>query len=364
MHPRKTALPRDGVIITKSKRPNNVLKISIFLFGILLAGCFGTLLTIVDGCTDSIATPSRNNIILVKIGGSSVTHKEQYESLNRDSLDWFSRTIASALSDYFRPPTRTGEDCTLIDNDGEDDGKLDSCSISTSSVKNDTGLAFVIVHGAGSFGHFSAKEYGLKGQFLVPSPSTNRTSSSKLSMDETRYKKQGLAKTRLSVQKLNHLVVESLVEYGVNAVSISPCFGIPGIEAHSGIVHYDDPTSTSPLATLSAMVHKTIQAGLVPVLHGDACLYGNHDAGILSGDTLMEVLGTNSWINEVVFITDVDGVYENDPRQNPHARLLRQIYVDPTNGEIVTELTASGSSHEHDVTGGLQVRCRMIPLSR
>jgi isopentenyl phosphate kinase len=378
--------------MTKNKSPHTVLKSILFLFGILAGSSLDGILAIdgADGGTETIAaTSSTRTIVLVKIGGSSVTHKHQYETLNADSLDWFSRTIASAISDYFRPP-KSGDDdeCSLNDSDGEyDEEVVDSCSnTSSSSSKNDSGLAYVVIHGAGSFGHFSAKEYGLKGQFPTPTLTThNQTSSSslsslsQLSMKERRYKKQGLTKTRLSVQKLNHHVVESLVAHGVNAVGMSPCFGIPGMEASSGSIHDhddDDPTTTrattsttSPLSTLSAMVLKTVQSGLVPVLHGDACLYGDHDVGILSGDVLMEVLGSkNSWITEAIFITDVDGVYDHDPRQNPNAQLLRQILVDPTTGGIVTELAASGSSHEHDVTGGLQVRVvvvfdRQIPFS-
>ena len=54
-------------------------------------------------------------------------------------------------------------------------------------------------------------------------------------------------------------------------------------------------------------------------------------------------------------ITDVDGVFDEDPRKNPNARLLERIFVDPATGAIQMDLNASGSSHEHDVTGGLEV---------
>jgi isopentenyl phosphate kinase len=267
-------------------------------------------------------------VILVKIGGSSITNKAEKESINEDSLNWFAKTVSSAVLDRYRaPPSPDDVDC-------------ESTAYHTSEKK----AAFVIIHGAGSFGHFQAKEYGLKGQSEKPN---NNPDTKLLSEEQERYRKRGLSETRLSVQTLNRHVVSTFLEHGLNAVGISPCFGIPGLEAHAN-------QQTDPLLALETVVKRTVDAGLIPVLHGDACLYGG-DAGILSGDTLMEVLGTASWIKDVIFITDVDGVFSEDPREKPEAQLLRHILVDPRTGSITTELTASSSSHDHDVTGGLAV---------
>jgi isopentenyl phosphate kinase len=98
-----------------------------------------------------------------------------------------------------------------------------------------------------------------------------------------------------------------------------------------------------------------LRAGLIPVLHGDACLYGSRGAGILSGDTVMEMIGRAPWVSRAIFLTDVDGVFTKDPKSDPSAQLLQEIAV--SNGDIVAvNLEASGSTHEHDVTGGLKVR--------
>ena len=43
-----------------------------------------------------------------------------------------------------------------------------------------------------------------------------------------RFLVTGLAETRLSVQKLNQIVVGTFVQHGINAVAISPCFS-PGM---------------------------------------------------------------------------------------------------------------------------------------
>lgn len=264
------------------------------------------------------ASIDNHAIILVKIGGSSITQKAKRESLDQDALDWFARSIHQSVNSAFLAPVDS-EKCSAAD---------------------DRELAFVIVHGAGSFGHFSAKDYLLKGQSDKPSNAT-------LSTSRNRFRKRGIAETRLSVQTLNRLVVQSLLQHQVNAVGISPCFGIPGLEAHAG-------KQTQSQLLLQKLVKDTIEAGLVPVLHGDACLYGN-DGGILSGDTIMEILGTSPWVHHSVFITDVDGVFTEDPRTHPNATLLRHIFVDQNTGGITTQLSASSSTHDHDVTGGLAV---------
>jgi isopentenyl phosphate kinase len=252
--------------------------------------------------------------------------------LDTEAVSWFASVIAKSTSEYFLAP--------FVDEENKE------CPNAEATIRNRTRNGFVIVHGAGSFGHFTAKEYGFKGQSTAPPPTTSSHTSWDLS--KIRRQKHGLTKTRLSVQHLNRLVVEELVNQGVNAVGISPCFGIPGLQAHVTLQgHQRD--------SLQMSVYDTLQAGLIPVLHGDACLYGNDDVGILSGDTLMEILGVQPWVHSIVFITDVDGVFEKDPRQDPNARLLPYISVNQYNGEVVTELDASGSSHDHDVTGGLQV---------
>lgn len=162
-----------------------------------------------------------------------------------------------------------------------------------------------------------------------------------------------------SVKKLNSQVVSSLIENGVNAVGISPCLNIPGLMAHGG-------NEYQGAILLAKSIRETLSAGLVPVIHGDAGLYGIYgdepsmSAGILGGDTLVEIIAKNPLLNQhiskTVFLTDVEGVFTKDPNMFPDATLVRNIFIDPSNGKILNSINASGSLHEHDVTGGLEVR--------
>lgn len=156
-------------------------------------------------------------------------------------------------------------------------------------------------------------------------------------------------------------MVSHLIDEGINAVGISPCINIPGLGAHGGD---EDGGAT----TLVRSINEALAVGLVPVIHGDAGLYGHFDelnlnhmsAGILGGDTLVEIIATHQAltdrIEKTVFLTDVEGVYTKDPNSNDDALLIRKIDIDHQSGKIMTDLSASGSSHEHDVTGGLETK--------
>ena len=142
----------------------------------------------------------------------------------------------------------------------------------------------------------------------------------------------------------------------MNAVGISPCLNIPGLMAHGG-------NENGSVTTLVQSIQEALMAGLVPVIHGDAGLYGISEcmsAGILGGDTLVQIIATHEIFNEsnirAVFLTDVNGVFTKDPKLCNDAELIRTIDVDPGSGKVITELSASGSLHDHDVTGGLEVR--------
>ncbi|MBU7031368.1 MAG: acetylglutamate kinase, partial [Theionarchaea archaeon] len=66
----------------------------------------------------------------------------------------------------------------------------------------------IMVHGGGSYGHPLAKEYHLQLGFSTPSQVI------------------GVSRTRLSMMNLNTLLVSTLIESGIPAVSIQPsaCF--------------------------------------------------------------------------------------------------------------------------------------------
>lgn len=259
---------------------------------------------------------SAPTVVLVKIGGSSITHKACEETLNVDAIHWVARTLKESKKD----------------------------------------LSFVVVHGAGSFGHHTAKRYGLMGRTQPPQLNQEDNSSDNEAFHRLML---GVGRTRLSVTKLNHAVVSAILDQNLPAAGISPCFSVPGMQVHGG--------DNDARENLRTVVKCCIDAGVIPILHGDAGLYGNRGAGILSGDTIMEILGQSDWISHVVFMTDVDGVFTADPATATDAVFLPTLIVDPSTqpANITlptndTEMIVGGSTHNHDVTGGLQVSATTI----
>jgi isopentenyl phosphate kinase len=265
-----------------------------------------------------------DEVVLVKIGGSSITHKGVKETLNRSALTWLVNTVK--------------------------DGRL-----SERDCPHRTRRRYVVVHGAGSYGHQVAKEYGLSGKTEPPPISTansyeGATENSRDHSESGDKRILGLSRTRQSVQKLNQIVLAKFLEQDIPAITISPCFGIPNLQAHGG--------DHCAQEALQSVVQSAVKAGLVPILHGDAGLYGEDDVGILSGDTIMKIIGTASFITHVVFVTDVDGVFTADPKLDRSAELIRSLYVDIHTATLLPSaklIHAAGSSHAHDVTGGLKV---------
>jgi len=60
-------------------------------------------------------------------------------------------------------------------------------------------------------------------------------------------------------------------------------------------------------------VNFALEAGFVPVVHGDAVIDSSRGCSILSGDTLMVALSKAFQPRYCVFVTNVDGVYDRDP---------------------------------------------------
>ncbi|XP_053101443.1 uncharacterized protein LOC128323006 isoform X3 [Hemicordylus capensis] len=236
---------------------------------------------------------------IVKLGGSALTQKNQLETLKAESLQ---RAAALVHQLY----AAGGRRC-------------------------------IVVHGAGSFGHFQAKEHGVASGTLAGFAASDSL-------------RRGLCLTRLSVTKLNHLVTEQLVSCGVPAVGISP-FGTWKTAFKN--------VSEDGIAAVKDVLH----SGYVPVLHGDCALDLEQHCCILSGDTITEVLAKEFSPRRVVFLTDVKGIYSCPP-DTPGARLVDSIIVDPSGN---MEPPVRTSVVPHDTTGGvlskLQAAVNMVSQS-
>jgi len=241
--------------------------------------------------------------VVAKIGGSACTQKAKFETLNEKALNDVARQIGTAV------------------------------------LKDSQKVA--VVHGAGSFGHKQAREYGV-------SKGADGAGGGGPGLMPERLR-EGFAKTRLSVTTLNKHVISSLLEAGLPAVTISPCpfVGLSGKKLQN---------SRLPQSTTQG-VFGLLQRGLVPVVHGDAVLDEAQGCAILSGDIWMVELCRELNAKRAVFVTDVDGVFTKPPTE-PGSELIREIWVNPTTGDLELTGVEMSCDGKHDVTGGLKEKLR------
>ncbi|KAL3654277.1 hypothetical protein CASFOL_003958 [Castilleja foliolosa] len=233
---------------------------------------------------------------IVKLGGAAITCKNDFETINEENLNIVSSQLRQAMvsgpchgMDWSRRPG-SSEIPSAVD---EFDDQSDSDS-----------KKFIVVHGAGSFGHFQASKSGVhKGGLSRP------------------LVKSGFVATRISVTSLNLEIVRALAKEGIPSIGLSP-FSCGWSTRERNIAVAD-----------TSSVKKALDAGFVPVLHGDAVL-----------DSLQ---------------TDVFGVYDRPPTETG-ATLLKEIAVreDGSWSVLKPELQDMSKQVEitvaaHDTTGGM-----------
>ena len=188
----------------------------------------------------------------------------------------------------------------------------------------ESGRSVMIVHGAGSYGHVLAKRYAIQNglvDFAQVSPA---------------------AMVHHDAMELGLLVTSELMAVGIPAASLSPgsCF----VMDEGRLVVNDDE-----------VIRRMSHVGIMPVTHGDVVMDRQKGFAIVSGDELMEVMARIFKPERIVFVSDIDGLYDSNPKENPVARMIP---------EVTQEILDGVSSDEDvdDVTGG--VRNKMEAMLR
>jgi isopentenyl phosphate kinase len=236
---------------------------------------------------------------ILKIGGSILTDKSEAACARHDEIKRIAVEIADAMT---KPWISKSDSIEHVDADkgcfAEDDGcrhfRSKPCDL-------------ILVHGAGSFGHVPARQYGLPGRF---SPA-------------------GLHKTHEMVVELNRLVVDSLFQAGLRPLPMHP-LGCTLLK--NGRIEMME------VSIIKEMMHR----GILPVLHGDVAMDSENASGIVSGDQIVSYLASKLKAKLVALGTDVDGVL--------HAgKVVPRI----TRKDFLSMREQIGQSRGIDVTGGM-----------
>lgn len=207
-------------------------------------------------------------LALIKLGGSVITFKERPLTANSGAIDHISRVLA----------------------------QLD--------------VPAIIVHGGGSFGHYWSVKYDMHTK-------------------PAGYDAHGVSVVHESMVALNQIIVNSMIQAGLNPYGIPPSVFTAGHK---------------PIVARIKQIYIVAKTKVMPVTFGDIVHMEGTKYSILSGDVLMTILAKVLRPSKVVFATNVDGIYK-----------------DMENRELLTEIRiASRKSIEFskgsgaDVTGGMQ----------
>jgi isopentenyl phosphate kinase len=99
-----------------------------------------------------------------------------------------------------------------------------------------------------------------------------------------------------------------------------------------------------------------LSLGMVPLIGGDMMYDVNMGFSVCGGDQIAVVLSRLLEANALMFATDVSGVYNQDPRSNPNAQLLKKLDID----DLDQLLMKLGESSNTDASGKMRGKLRSL----
>lgn len=173
-------------------------------------------------------------------------------------------------------------------------------------------MRLLIGHGSGSFGHFTARQFGTMQGVQTPE------------------QWRGFAQVATVAAELNAYVARELQRAGVPVWRIQP--SASALCREGNLLRLD----MLPIQT-------ALEKGLVPLVYGDVALDETRGGTIMSTETILDYLAQQLPVKRLILFGDVQGVYD-------------------TNGQVIPRITpatlsqfqaALGGSGGVDVTGGM-----------
>jgi len=197
----------------------------------------------------------------------------------------------------------------------------------------DTTIQKIIIHGGGSFGHPVAKKYELdKGRQQL----------------DNEVFLSAIALTRIKMQELHQSVIQKAAEFSMYPFSL-PMSALSYLDRNGKFQFY------------SKSLQNILSLGMTPVLYGDIVFSEESGSAILSGDEIINLIiqklkSPAYEIEQIIFGSDVDGVYEKDPKLYPNAIKFREVSIE----KLKNVIQSAKESRNIDVTGGMQGKMKSI----
>ncbi|HIQ03087.1 MAG TPA: isopentenyl phosphate kinase family protein [Desulfurococcales archaeon] len=100
----------------------------------------------------------------------------------------------------------------------------------------------------------------------------------------------------------------------------------------------------------------SLENDIIPILYGDIAVDLSRGYDILSGDSIVAYLANYYNAIKILYATDVDGVYTDNPKVNPLAKRIERIIIvkSSIDGKYTISTRVKGDIIPHmDVTGGI-----------
>lgn len=201
-------------------------------------------------------------------------------------------------------------------------------------------MPVVIVHGGGSYGHPVAKKYTIHEGWK----------------DDVPDQAIGFCMTHDAMVELNHAIVGRFLEYGLPAYPV---------QTSSVFVFRNREVTAKNLAPVDALLDQ----GFIPVMYGDSVIDESRGFGIMSGDSIVVEIanGLSHNVSNIVYLMDVDGLYDKNPKIDATATLFTDVYLRgehmlvPQGDALVNiEATIDLADGAIDVTGGILNKIRAL----
>jgi isopentenyl phosphate kinase len=186
----------------------------------------------------------------------------------------------------------------------------------------DYDLPLILIHGGGSYAHPFVAEFDL-GKGLH---------------DQSQL--HSVSETEFYLSQLTRIICASLLLRGKLPVPFHPM----------SFVTFDNGKVRKLLLD---PVRQALQAGLIPLLHGDLVFDESRGIGVLSGDRIASLVGNKLGASRILLGSDVDGVYSQNPKTFPSATLITEV----TSKNFRSVLNASRGP-SGDTTGGMGEKVR------
>ena len=177
------------------------------------------------------------------------------------------------------------------------------------------GMHLVLGHGSGSFGHIPGKQFGTRQGVRTPE------------------QWRGFVEVWREAQALNRLVMDILTQAGLPAIAFSPFASVIARDAQ--VERWD----------LTGII-SVLQAGLLPVIFGDAIIDTERGGTILSTEDLFAFLAPRLCPKRLLLAGIEPGVWADFPKCS---RLLDHI----TPASMADFKSSLAGSSAPDVTGGM-----------